>query len=483
VQEKLFLIAARKRTGQLQEVRVMRPPTELLLCLLRAGALTTLAFFAGCSGNSGSTPAPQAATPGAGNPSAAPGARSAVIDPALAAALRTALPGAIMQVVVTLEHYPAATDVLALQATGAQVRPFRTLPMVAVQGTSLQIGALPALAGVRSIYLNRRLQYSLNESVPMIGADRVWNELGITGKGVTIAVIDSGIDALHPDLPYGTKVAQNVKITPDVFGTGPIVLEGLLNTDTNSGHGTHVSGIAAGTGAALASKYRGVATGAKLVGVSTGEVLFILSALEGFDWVLQNQATYGIRVISNSWGTTGAFAPDDPINVASKLAHDAGLVVVFAAGNDGPATNTLNPYCVAAWVICVAAGNKTSPTLADFSSRGIPGDALYHPTLTAPGVMIASARATTGVVLTAFYALEDNSLGTDGVYYVKASGTSMATPHVSGAVALLLEANPALTPDQVKTTLQTSATPMPGYQQHEVGAGYLNAYQAVQAVR
>ena len=486
VQEKLFLIAALNEPGkccQAKELPVMRPRTEHLICLLRVGALATLAFFAGCGGNSGSTPAQQAALPSHGNAPAPPASKSAVIDPALAAALQTALPGAIMQVVVTLDHYPAATDVLAIQATGAQVRPFRALPMAAVQGTRLQISALPALAGVRSIYLNRQLRYSLNESVPMIGADRVWNELGITGKGVTIAVIDSGIDALHPDLPYGTKVAQNVKIAPDLFGTGPVVLEGLLNTDTNSGHGTHVSGIAAGTGAALAGKYRGVATGAKLVGVSTGEALFILAALEGFDWVMQNQSTYAIRVISNSWGTSGAFAPDDPINVASKLAHDAGMVVVFAAGNDGPRTNTLNPYCVAAWVVCMAAGSKSDLSLADFSSRGIPGDPLYHPTLTAPGVKIASARATTGVVITAFYALEIDSPSTDAVYYVKASGTSMATPHVSGVAALMLEANSALTPDQVKTTLQTSATPMPGYQQHEVGAGYLNAYQAVQAVR
>src|SRR5882672_5387073 len=460
----------------------MRPPTELLTSL-RAGALAALVFLVACTSGSDSTPAQQAATPGQGSNAAPSGTNAPFFHPALVAALRTTPPNGIIQAVITLDHHPAAADLLAIQVAGVKAHPFRALPMVAIQGTSLQISALPALAGVRSIYLNRQLHYSLNQSVPMIGADRVWNELGVTGKGVTIAVIDAGIDTLHPDLPYGTKVAQNVKVAPDLFGTGPIVLEGQLKTDTNSGHGTHVSGTATGSGAALAGKYRGVAPDAKLVGVSAGEVLFLLSALEGFDWVLQNQAAYAIRVISNSWGTTGAFAPDDPINVASKLAHDAGMVVVFAAGNDGPRTNTLNPYCVAAWVVCMAAGSKSDLSLADFSSRGIPGDPLYHATLTAPGVKIASARATTGVVITAFYALEIDSPSTDAVYYVKASGTSMATPHVSGVAALMLEANSALTPDQVKTTLQTSATPMPGYQQHEVGAGYLNAYQAVQAVR
>ncbi len=169
--------------------------------------------------------------------------------------------------------------------------------------------------------------------------------------------------------------------------------------------------------------------------------------------------------------------------MASRIAHDAGLAVVFAAGNDGPGLNTLSPYCVAPWVICAAAGQKDGHTLAEFSSRGIPGDPRYHPTLTAPGVDIASARATTGIVINSFFAVDLVNLGADAVYYAAASGTSMATPHVSGTVALMLEANPALTPDQIKSVLELTATPMPGYQPHEVGAGYLNAYEAVSAVR
>ncbi|MGH7254529.1 MAG: S8 family serine peptidase, partial [Nitrospirales bacterium] len=350
------------------------------------------------------------------------------IDPILSSVLQSATSDQLIQAVVTLDHFPTTADLLAIQATGVEIRPFRALPMVGVRGTKLQLLGLFTLSGLRSIYFNRQLSYFLNESVPLIDADRVWNELGYTGKGVTVAVIDTGIDTTHPDLPFLTKVAQNVKLAPDLFGTGPLVVEGLSNTDTTSGHGTHVASTAAGTGAALEGKYRGLAIGAKLVGVGAGEALFVLSALEGLDWVRQNRTKYGIRVISNSWGTSGAFSSDDPINVASKMAHDQGLVVVFAAGNAGPSQNTLNPYCVAPWVICVAAGNKVGQTLADFSSRGIPGDPLYHPTITAPGVDIAAARATTGIVMNTFFAVDLIHLGTDAVRYTAASGTSMATP-------------------------------------------------------
>ncbi|HEY8488085.1 MAG TPA: S8 family serine peptidase [Thermaerobacter sp.] len=400
------------------------------------------------------------------------------VDQVLARLLATAT--GPVEAVLTFDHRPTEAEVAAIQASGVQVHTFRVLPMVAVKGTAAQIKGLLGLPGLISAYANRQLEYLLDESVPLIGADRVWKELGYTGKGVTIAILDSGIDATHPDLPYGDKVVENVKIAPDLFGTGPVVVEGLANTDTSSGHGTHVASTAAGTGAALGGKYTGVAPGARLVGVGAGETLFILSALEGFDWILAHRKEYGIRVISNSWGTTGEFSPGDPINVASKAAHDAGIVVVFAAGNSGPDPNTLNPYAVAPWVIGVAAGNKDGKTLADFSSRGIPGDPLYHPTLTAPGVDIAAARATTGVYMNAFFALDVVELGTDAVWYAVASGTSMATPHVSGTVALMLEANPALGPDLVKQALVDTATPMPGYEEWEVGAGYLNAYAAVE---
>jgi len=284
-------------------------------------------------------------------------------------------------------------------------------------------------------------------------------------------VIDSGADQTHPDLR--DAIIMNVKL---VNGTA-INMTGL-NTDLTSGHGTHVAGTIAGRGNASNGYYRGVAPCAKLVTIGAGEALFILYALEAFDWVLQNKDGYNIRVVSNSWGTSATtIDPYDPINLASYEAYRRGIVVVFAAGNDGPETNTLNPYSVMPWVIGVAAGTKEKE-LAYFSSRGIPGHIFMKPTITAPGVDIVAPRTSTlGITV-----LDTNVNPVDPtytIYYTVMSGTSMATPHVSGVVALMLSINPALSPDQVKEILMKTADPMPGYGEFEVGAGYLNAQRAV----
>lgn len=389
-----------------------------------------------------------------------------VIDPALSQAAAVAEPGETLRVVATFDAplgAAGATSVLGLVTKGQVLQ---ELPMALLVATTEELAAVQTLPGLRSLYLDRRLDYYTAESVPLIGAPRAWNELGYDGSGVRVAVIDTGIDATHPDVPLGTKVVKNVKIVGE-DDTAPgvnVVLEDLENTDLTSGHGTHVSATVAGTGAASGGAFTGVAPGADLVGVGSGDVLFIFTALSAFDWVMQNQEALEIRAISNSWGTGGPFDPEDPVNVASKTAVDAGMVVLFAAGNSGPGSDTLNPYSVAPWVIGVAAGNKDGQTLADFSSRGIYGDDLYQPTITAPGVGIVSAAATTHAV--------------DGVYYTSLSGTSMATPHVAGVVALMLQANPDLPPAAVKSVLMDTATPMPAYSVYTAGAGYVDAYEA-----
>jgi serine protease AprX len=421
-------------------------------------------------------------------------------------------------VVVTYDEAATTGDALAsrIMALGAGARALKQLPFVGALATPAQVNAIAGLPGVVRVSDNRRLAWLgtasrpallalLDQSVPTIKADQARTRYGVSGRGVGVAILDSGIDGLYQhDVQYPSRTVQNLKIIANgrdlvcfenLPCPGSIYLENLANSETSVGHGTHVSGIAGGNGVMSNGLYTGVAPGSNLVGIGTGDVLFIFWALAGFDYILQNQDRYNIKVVNNSWGTSGPFDPQDPVTIASKRVHDRGITVVFAAGNDGPDQNTLNPYSVAPWVIGVAATCSFTDSvgradqcdggmLAGFSSRGIPGDAVYHPTVAAPGVYITSTRASTGSVLNGLDAPDD--VLTCGIrteflpFYTCASGTSMATPHVTGVVALMQErAAGGLTPDQVRTILIQTADPLPGYALFEVGAGLVNALEAV----
>ncbi|HMF58556.1 MAG TPA: S8 family serine peptidase [Pyrinomonadaceae bacterium] len=400
------------------------------------------------------------------------------------------------------------------------------LGMVAVAATAGQVKALVSNSSVRSVWSNDRLHYLDNEARTLTGVERTRRDasftrtnggLPVSGAGdFSIVINDSGIDATHPDLQFGTKVIQNVQIladeqtnntlvaTPQLNGfTSLQVVENVPDTDLNVGHGTHCAGIAAGTGQQSGGLYAGVAPGAKLIGTGSGAVLFILNALGGFEWSLTNQPIYRIRVISNSWGGGGAFDPDNPINIASKNAHDMNITVIFAAGNEGPGRDTMNPYAKAPWVIGVGAGTKEGG-LASFSSRGTaredrlansdPNDDNDAPTLVAPGTgrefdsnstkftaAILSTRSKSNVFANGL--TDDTEIPAAYLpYYTQISGTSMATPFIAGTAALLLDANPVLTPDEIKQILVATASRMPGYQEYQVGAGYVNVHAAVDMV-
>lgn len=407
---------------------------------------------------------------------------------------KLAAPGATpLRVIVTFDHVPTALDRTLVSSVASRSQFLSALPMALLETNAAGVTRLLGTPGLKSLYLDERLHYFLHESVALIGADRARQELGADGKGIGIAIIDSGIDATHPDLKLGTKVVQNVKIVGLAAEDSPTgssivqVIENLPNSDTSSGHGTHVASTAAGTGAASGGWYAGVAPGAHLVGIGTGDALFIFYALEGFDYAIANRGKYNIKVISNSWGSTmepgEAFDPNDPVNVASKTAHDLGMTVLFAAGNSGPGTDTMNPYSIAPWVIGIANGLKDGVTLSNSSSRGRYQDDLVRPVLTAPGTDIVAARAP-NTVLPPLAAEADANIQTEWIpYYTHMSGTSMATPHVAGVVSLLYQSNSSMTPDLAKRILVNTAMPMPNYEAYAAGAGMVDAYAAVQQAR
>ncbi len=388
----------------------------------------------------------------------------------------------VHEVVVTFSDRSQMARLANLTATTLQLK---ELPMAGAVLTSAQVNQVAQWEGVESIYFNAPLEYFNYEAGEITGGHTVHDQIGLKGAGVTVAVLDSGIDANHPDLEFGSKTIQNVKIVGDLGLTGTTAyLENQPNTDTSSGHGTHVAGTVAGTGAASAGDarrpnyYAGIAPEANLIGLGTGEGLNIFFALEGFDYALANQERYGIDVITNSWGSSNSvYDPNNPINQASYEAYKRGMVVSFAAGNAGPEDDTLNPYAIVPWVINVGSGTKAGD-LSDFSSRGVAGDPYKHIDVVAPGSGICSTRAP-GTAIGATGPLVDPAYPTYTANYHCISGTSMATPFVAGTTALLLEANPDLSPDQIEEILMKSATPMPTYAYHEVGGGYINVLDAV----
>lgn len=445
----------------------------------------------------------------------APLAHGARLGPGLAEQLTALAPSEPIEVVVSFHDDSLSTAHLdAVRALGiTRGLSFRSLPIMGVLATRDQVNALVAMPTVRSIWPNSALQYENYEATSQTGARRLRSTAALTqrnggfpysGSGVGVVVNDSGIDALHADLEFGTHVVENVEAATNLHALDTLLpityVEGMPNTDPGSGHGTHVAGIVGASGARSGGKYEGVAPGADLIGYGSGAVILVLDAVGGFDYAITHQFEHRIRVITNSFGTTSDtgtdFDPDDPINISSKRAFDRGIVVVFSAGNSGAGEGTITGnYKKAPWVITVANGDKDGK-LNPGSSRGqkgrggtveIDGETFTwedRPTVTAPGTFIISTRSTTNTV-TAIAGqagpAEDQARIEPAFlpFYTVLSGTSMAAPHVAGIVALILEAHPSLNPLEVREILQRTATNIPGREPYEVGAGWVNALAAV----
>jgi serine protease AprX len=413
------------------------------------------------------------------------------VDAELALKLNEITDDSNVNAVLVFHQYPTSDDLAQLQQIGIiSGTIFRVLPMIVVSATRQQLIAASHLPTVRSIYGNRTLVFNSDPYFNQTAVQRVSTDrdlqtrnsgFPVSGRNVTVAVLDTGVNALHPDL--AGKVVQNVRLvdfqSAAVGFTNPAPVENVSNTDLTSGHGTFVSGIIAANGASSGGKYNGVAPGANILGLSAGDanLFFVLS---GFDYLLEKGANYNTRVVNCSFSANTIYDENDPVNIATKMLTDRNINVVFSAGNSGSGNGTLNPYAAAPWVVSVGATDERG-NLAGFSSRGIFGSAIQNPSIVAPGVNVVSLRALATQTGTLGVGSADLQRLTAGElpFYTTASGTSFSAPQAAGTIALMLEANPNLTPKQIKDILQRSATPLPLNYRHEAGAGMLNAYAAV----
>jgi serine protease AprX len=265
---------------------------------------------------------------------------------------------------------------------------------------------------------------------------------------------------------------------------------GLLNLTTEDvyGHGTHVAGIIAGSGAASNGLYRGIAPDASLVNVKVSNELgmtYESDMVDGLQWIYNNKATYNIRVVNISMNSTVAQSyHTSPLDAAVEILWFNGIVVVVSAGNNGTSAgpSTLYPPANDPFVITVGATEDYgTPSINDdavavFSAYGTTGDGFVKPDLVAPGrslISLLASTSATGYLNHPLHRQADN-------FYFRMSGTSMSAPVVTGAVALLLQDEPNLTPDQVKYRLMATANKTwSGYSSAKAGAGYLDVYAAV----
>ncbi|MET8271070.1 S8 family serine peptidase [Streptomyces sp. NPDC005096] len=308
--------------------------------------------------------------------------------------------------------------------------------------------AHPAFAGgVAKVWLDGKVKADLADSTAQIGAQKVWAE-GDTGKDVKVAVLDTGVDTEHPDL------ARQVDATASFIPEEPEI------TDFH-GHGTHTASTIAGTGSASDGKERGVAPGARLEigkvlnGRGSGQESWIIA---GMEWAARDRQA---KIVSMSLGG-GGDATDPMSQAVDELSRETGALFVIAAGNGGP--QSIGSPGAADSALTVGAVDS-SDHLANFSSTGPRGgDAGLKPEITAPGVDILAARS---------------QYGDGSGYYTTMSGTSMATPHVAGAAALLAAAHPDWTGQQLKAALVSSAKATPSYTPYEAGSGRVDALAAV----
>ncbi|HUR69689.1 MAG TPA: S8 family serine peptidase [Candidatus Thermoplasmatota archaeon] len=343
---------------------------------------------------------------------------------------------------------PAAGALLAPGARVLESFPFARVALVAAPASAR--ASLAALPGVEGVYDEEPIALTMERERTLVDADAPAGAQGWpTGASVTVALVDSGIDASHP--AFAGRVSASVRIS-----RGGVVSADAGDAD---GHGTHVAGIVAGDGTGSPNaRHRGLAPDARLVGLDISDSFTTTNAVRAFAWISENADKYDIKVVSNSWGREkddAHYDAEDPVIRASDALVAQGIVVVFSAGNRGReggatlTTEAMNPNVIAVG----AAGGSGRPE--SYSSRGPAVDgrgqklSWTKPDVVAPGTAVVSARAS--VLVT------DSPRTDEERYYTVMNGTSMAAPQVAGAAALLLDAHPELTPADVQVLLQRTA--------------------------
>ena len=347
----------------------------------------------------------------------------------------------------------------------------KELTLINAFSASVNARSLESLArdkNVKRIWYDREIRAVLDTATKTTRSADLWTD-EVTGRGVTVAVLDTGIYN-HPDL------AGRIAAFKDLVGqkTKPY---------DDNGHGTHVAGDIASDGTQSGRRFKGPAPEAKLVGVKVLNKMgsgSLSTVIEGIEWCIDNKDIYGIRVLNLSLGSDATLSyKNDPVCLAVEKAWKAGLVVCVAAGNSGPENGTINSPGIHPDVITVGALNDIDPDqpegsiVADFSSRGPTRDGLPKPDVLSPGVGIVSLRSPNSN-------LDKQRKDTrTEEWYATLSGTSMATPICAGIVAQMLQADPSLTPGQVKERLMKTAKAYPGLDPNSQGAGLINARAAV----
>ena len=322
---------------------------------------------------------------------------------------------------------------------------------------------------------------SITDVAESIGATALWNN-HVTGEGVDVALIDSGVVPVN-GLTASGKVVNGPDLSFERQAGAPPYLDSF-------GHGTHLAGIIAGRDDAIAAGKRpgagdfaGIAPGARIVSVkvaSADGLTDVSQVIAAIDWVVQHRSSDGlnIRVLNLSFGTDGAQDYTvDPLAYAVEVAWRTGIVVVTAAGNAGQYRRQLTDPAFDPYVLAVGAADLhgtrdvADDTVPAWSS---PGDAARAPDLVAPGVAVPGLRVPGST-------LDLAAPSATGSRMIRGSGTSQAAAIVSGAVALLLDERPGLTPDQVKALLTSTASRLPSADLVAQGAGLLDVEAAGQA--